>query len=241
MSTRNTIMACAALLGFTAASAVASAQTQASVSATPSVYDNEIRVGMYFLQYHVNANDLQGPYVPPGVNLDVNSVSTPYFAYLRRLSPHLVGQLAAGIPPKTETVGKGPATLGSVPFDGQVVSTAKWFSPSLIMNYVFRDESETWRPYLGFGINYTKFYDLQSTAAGDAANGGPTAISLTSSFGPVVTAGIRWHIKDRWSAYASYDYAYVKSDYTGNTAGVIRTTTVRFNPTTLVVSIGFAF
>ena len=238
MSTRNTIMACASLLGLAAAGA-ASAQT--ATSATRPVYDNEIRLGMYFLQYSVNADDLQGPYVPPGVNLDVNSVSTPYFAYLRRLSPHWVGQLAAGVPPKTETVGKGPATVGSVPFDGQVVSTAKWFSPSLIMNYVFRDESEALRPYLGFGINYTKFYDLQSTAAGDAANGGPTAISLTSSFGPVVTAGIRWHIKDRWSAYASYDYAYVKSDYTGNTAGVIRTTTVRFNPTTLVVSIGFAF
>lgn len=238
MNNRKGLVVCAALLGF-AVAGIASAQV--AVSATSPVYDNEIRLGMYFLQYHVNAGDLQGPYVPPGVNLDVNNVSTPYFAYLRRLSPHWVGQLAAGIPPKTETVGKGPATLGSVPFDGQVVSTAKWFSPSLVMNYVFRDESETWRPYLGVGINYTKFYDLQSTAAGDAANGGPTAISLTSSLGPVVTAGIRWHIKDRWSAYASYDYAYVKSDYTGNTAGVIRTTTVRFNPTTLVVSIGFAF
>lgn len=238
MSTGNTILACAALLGLAAAGG-ASAQT--AVSATRSAYNNEIRVGMYFLQYHVNANDLQGPYVPPGVNLDVNSVSTPYFAYLRRVSPHWVAQLAAGVPPKTETVGKGPATLGSVPFDGQVVSTAKWFSPSLIMNYVFRDESEALRPYLGLGINYTKFYDLKSTDAGNAANGGPTAVSLTSSFGPVITAGLRWHIKDRWSAYASYDYAYVKSDYTGNTAGVIRTTTVRFNPTTLVVSVGFAF
>jgi outer membrane protein len=243
MSTRNLILARAALLGFAVAgfagAGVAAAQSGAGTMTT--IYDNEVRVGMYFLQYHVSADDLQGPYVPPGVNLDVNSVSTPYFAYLRRLGPHWVGQLAAGVPPKTETVGSGPATLGSVPFNGQVVSTAKWFSPSLIVNYVFRDESEGLRPYLGVGINYTKFYDLQSTAGGDAANGGPTAISLTSSFGPVVTAGIRWHIKDRWSAYASYDYAYVKSDYTGNTAGVIRTTTVRFNPTTLVVSVGYAF
>jgi len=232
MSTRNPIMASAALLGFAVAGAAA---------AQSSAHDNEVRVGVYFVQYHVSADDLQGPYVPPGVNLDVNNVTTTYFAYLRRLGPHWVGQLAAGVPPKTETVGKGPAYLGSVPLDGQVVSTAKWFSPSLIVNYVFRDESEALRPYLGFGVNYTKFYDLQSTAAGDAANGGPTAISLTSSFGPVVTAGVRWHIKDRWSAYASYDYAYVKSDYTGNTAGVIRTTTVRFNPTTLVVSVGYTF
>ena len=47
--------------------------------------------------------------------------------------PHWVAQLAAGIPPKTETVGKGPPTVGSVPFDGVVVSTAKWFSPSLLV------------------------------------------------------------------------------------------------------------
>ena len=238
MNKRNGIMAGVLLLGFAAAG---TAIADTAVSVTRPVYENEIRLGMYFLQYHVNADELAGPYVPPGVNLDVNSVSTPYFAYLRRLSPHLVAQLAAGVPPKTETVGKGPAYLGSVPFDGQVVSTAKWFSPSLLVNYVFRDESEALRPYLGVGINYTKFYDLQSTAAGNAANGGPTAISLTSSVGPVVTAGLRWHIKDRWSAYLSYDYAYVSSDYTGNTAGVIRTTRVRFNPTTVIAAVGFAF
>ncbi len=239
MKTRNSIRAGIVLLGTLAGSAAMAAD--AVITATRADFNNEIRVGMYFLQYHVSASDLSGPYVPPGVNLDVNNVSTPYFAYIRRLSPHWVAQLAAGIPPKTETVGKGPATVGSVPFDGQVVSTAKWFSPSLLVNYVFRDESETWRPYLGAGINYTKFYDLQSTAAGNAANGGPTAISLSSSFGPVVTAGVRWHIKDHWSAYASYDYAVVNSDYTGNTAGVIRRTSINFNPTTLVVSVGYAF
>lgn len=239
MNTRSSITAGVVLFGTLAGGTAMAAD--ALLSATRPVFSNEIRVGMYLLQYHVSADDLTGPYVPPGVNVDVNNISTPYFAYVRRLAPNWVAQLAAGIPPKTETVGKGPATVGSVPFDGQVVSTAKWFSPSLLINYVFRDESEAWRPYLGVGINYTKFYDLQSTAAGNAANGGPTAISLTSSVGPVVTAGVRWHIKDHWSAYASYDYAMVNSDYTGNTARVIRRTSIKFNPSTLVISVGYAF
>jgi outer membrane protein len=206
-----------------------------------ATYGNEVRVGAYIVMYDAKANDLAGPYVPPGVNVDVNNVTTPYVAYIRRLSPHFVAQLAAGVPPKTETVGKGPALLGSVPFAGQVVSTAKWFSPSVLVNYVFRDESAAWRPYLGVGVNYTRFYDLQSTAAGNAANGGPTAISLTTSLGPVGTAGVRWHIKDHWSAYASYDVARVNSDYVGNTAGVLRKTSIKFNPSTLVLSVGFAF
>ncbi len=209
--------------------------------ADDSVHANEIRVGAYFVMYDAKADDLTGPYVPPGVNVDVKNVTTPYFAYLRRVSPHLVAQLAAGVPPKTETVGKGPATVGSVPFNGQVVSTAKWFSPSVLMNYVFRDESATLRPYLGVGINYTRFYDLRSTPAGDQANGGPTSIKLSRSIGPVATAGLRWHLKDRWSLYASYDVARVNSDYVGDTAGVIRKTHIKFNPSTLVVSAGYAF
>jgi outer membrane protein len=209
--------------------------------AAPSALNNEIRVGAYIVTYDAKADDLTGPYVPPGVNVDVKNVTTPYFAYLRRLTPHLVAQLAAGVPPKTETVGKGPPTLGSVPFDGQVVSTAKWFSPSILINYVFRDESKALRPYLGAGVNYTRFYDLQSTPAGDAANGGPTAITLSSSVGPVLTAGVRWRLKDRWSAYASYDVAKVDSDYVGDTAGVIRRTHIKFNPSTLVLAVGYAF
>ncbi|MDE2249878.1 MAG: hypothetical protein KGL25_00525, partial [Gammaproteobacteria bacterium] len=125
MTIRNTITAGAALIAVLAA---------VPSLAADSVQNNEIRVGAYIVRYDAKADDLTGPYVPPGVNIDVKNVTTPYFAYLRRLSPHLVAQLAAGIPPKTETVGKGPATLGSVPFNGQVVSTAKWFSPSVLVN-----------------------------------------------------------------------------------------------------------
>lgn len=232
MYIRNKITAGAALIGLMAT---------VPAMAADNVLSNEIRVGAYIVTYDAKADDLTGPYVPPGVNVDVKNVTTPYFAYLRRLTPHLVGQLSAGVPPKTETVGKGLATVGSVPFAGQIVSTAKWFSPSIVLNYVFLDESRPLRPYVGVGVNYTRFYDLQSTPAGDAANGGPTAISLSSSVGPVGVLGLRWHIKDHWSAYASYDVARVNSDYIGNTAGVIRRTSIKFNPSTVVLAVGYAF
>lgn len=235
MNTSFTVTASTWIAGLLAATSATAAL------ADDSVHANEIRVGAYIVMYDAKADDLSGPYVPPGVNIDVKNVTTPYFAYVRRLSPHLIAQLAAGVPPKTETVGKGPATVGSVPFNGQIVSTAKWLSPSLLVSYVFRDESATLRPYLGAGVNYTRFYDLRSTPAGDQANGGPTAITLSSSIGPVASAGLRWHLKDRWSLYASYDVARVNTDYVGNTAGVIRKTHIKFNPSTIVLSAGYAF
>jgi outer membrane protein len=97
------------------------------------------------------------------------------------------------------------------------------------------------RPYVGLGINYTHFYDLQSTPAGDAANGGPTAISLSSSTGPEGTVGVAWKVADRWHVYASYSRTKISSDFTGNTAGTIRRTHIDFNPSAFVVSGGYSF
>jgi outer membrane protein len=217
----------------------------AAAGAAP-VRSNEVRLGGYFVLYDTKADNISGQFVPTSapfgpLNLDVNNVNTIYLAYLRRLSPHFSVELTAGVPPKTETVGKGPAAVGSVPFNGQVVSTAKWFAPTLLLCYTFRDESQAFRPYVEAGVNYTHFYDRQSTAAGDAVNGGPTAISLTNSVGPAITAGISWQVQDHWSLHASYSRSWVKSDYVGNTAGVLRRTHIDFNPAAIVVSAGYSF
>jgi outer membrane protein len=201
----------------------------------------EIRVGEIFVMYDVKANDLTGPFVPSGVNLDVKNVNTPYLAATYTPDAHWVFQISAGVPPKTETIGKGPAELGSVPYNGQIVSTARWFAPTLIFNYVFGPETWAVRPYIGLGINYTHFYDLQSTSAGDAANGGPTAISLSSSTGPEGTVGFSWKVADRWHVYGSYSRTKISSDFTGNTAGTIRRTHIDFKPSAFVVSAGYSF
>jgi outer membrane protein len=219
----------------------------AQAADNPADHPNELRVGAYFIMYSAKANDLQqdantNPFnLPTGLNLDVKNVNTAYFALTRRLSPHFTLQLSGGVPPKTETIGKGPASLGSVPYNGQVVSTAKWFAPTLIINYIFGPEDQRFRPYIGVGVNYTKFYDLQSTPAGDAANGGPTAITLSNSVGPEATVGVAWRVADRLKVYASYSASRISTNYVGNTAGVIRRTHIDFNPKAVVISAGYSF
>src|SRR6185312_13044770 len=182
---------------------------------------NTVRLGMYFVHFEANADDITGPYVPPGLNVHVNNVETLYFAYVRTLSTHFNVEFAFGYPPLTKTEGRGPATLGSVPYNGQVISTARWFSPSLVFNYVFGDANSRLRPYVGVGVNYTKFLARQSTAAGNAASGGPTSISLPVSVGPTATAGLSYELADRWHLYASYSVARVNTRLTADTAGVL--------------------
>lgn len=202
---------------------------------------NDIRAGVYIVHFDAQAGDISGPYVPPGLNLHVNNVVTLYLAYVRSISTHFNIELTAGYPPLTKTEGRGPAMLGSVPYNGRVISTARWFSPSLLFEYVFGDANSRLRPYVGVGVNYTRFFSRQSTAAGNAASGGPTSIALPSSVGPAATVGLSYEISDRWHVYASYSIAQVNTKLTAQTAGLQRTSEVHFWPNALVISAGYSF
>jgi outer membrane protein len=212
-----------------------------AVQADEAVPSNSIRLGAYFVQNRASAPDVSGPFTPAGINLSVDNLTASYIAYLRRLNDHWSVELAAGIPPTSTTTGKGPAMVGSVPFNGQQVATAKWFSPSLMVEYSFRDEQEALRPYVGLGVNYTKFFDRVSTPAGDAANGGPTSISLSDSVGPAATIGLSYRINRSYNINASYSVARISSNYSSNTAGIIRTTSIDFNPASAIISVGYLF
>jgi outer membrane protein len=235
-----------ATLGVAAAAiATAALLTATVVTAVPALADeapsNNARIGLYSVFYHVSADDLSGPYVPAGTSVDAKNVETLYLAYVRSLTSHFDVELTLGYPPLQKTVGKGPATLGSVPYNGQTIASARWLAPTLLAEYVFLSEDSPWRPYIGLGVNYTNFYDRDSTAQGNAASGGPTKISLTSSVGVAGTAGLAYRITGNWKAYASYSASRVKTRLNADTAGVMRTTHINFGPQALVVAVGYSF
>jgi len=78
-------------------------------------------------------------------------------------------------------------------------------------------------------------------AAGEAATGGPTRLSLTSSVGPVGTVGLKYRPGTRWTVFASYSISRVDTNLKTDTAGEIRTTHVAFRPQALVVGAGYSF
>ena len=203
--------------------------------------NNSVRLGSYTVFYDTKADDLTGPFVPPGVGLNAENTVTLYAAYVRTISSRFDLEFAAGWPPIVKTKGTGPATLGSVPYDGQVIASARWFAPSLLVEYKFLSENSPVRPYIGVGGTFVTFYDRTSTAEGNAAAGGPTKLSLTNSLGPTATLGAAAHIGGHWHAYGSFNISQVKSDLTANTAGEIRKTHINFGPRALVFAIGYSF
>ncbi len=204
-------------------------------------HPNTVAVGLYHVDFHVHADDLSGPFTPSGLNVRNPSVNTLYLAYMRRLSPHFDTELTLGLPPVTHSVAKGPALAGSVPFNGQSIATTRWFAPSLLLKYYLFSPDAMFRPYLGVGVNYTKFYSRQVTAAGEAISGGPTSLSLPVSVGPVLNAGVAYNPFDRVSVILSYSGSWVNARLTTDTAGVLRTSHVEFNPRALVLAVGYHF
>jgi len=202
---------------------------------------NTFRLGLYEVMYHVSSTDISGPFTPAGLSTDTRDLSTLYVGYVRKLSTHWVAELALAIPPLSKTTGVGPATVGSVPYNDQVIAKVRWLAPTALAEYQFFDDSSAWRPYIGVGVNYTTFYDRSSTLAGNEASGGPTRISLTSSVGPAGTIGIVWHPTRHLEINGSYSAAMVNSRMTTDTAGVIRTAKIHFNPTPFVLSVGYSF
>lgn len=202
---------------------------------------NEIRAGAYFVFYNLSAQNLYGQYVIPGLNATIDNVQTPYLAYERYLPWNFSVELALGVPPLTKIYGKGPATVGSVPYAHQELLTARWFAPSLLLNYTLLDDSYRLRPYVGVGATFVNFYSRQTTGAAEAVVGGPTQVSLPSSIGPTATLGLSYRVAHSWSVYASYSISRVRSLLTTDTAGVYRSSHVSFAPGALVVSAGYSF
>ena len=204
-------------------------------------HPNMVALGLYAVSFKVHADDISGPFTPPGLNVRNPSIDTLYIAYMRRLSPHFDVELALGVPPLTRSVAKGPATVGSVPFNGQTIATVRWLAPSLLFKYYLFSPSAMFRPYLGIGVNYTQFDSRQVTAAGDAISGGPTSLSLPSSVGPVGTVGVSWRVLDRLVVNLSGSASDVSSRLTTDTAGIVRSSHVDFNPRAIVLAVGYQF
>jgi outer membrane protein len=237
--TNSTATALSLCLGVAAALGTGVARADDDVGAGD--HPNLVALGLYQVSFHVHADDIAGPYVPPGLNVRNPSVNTLYLGYMRRLTPHFDVELALGVPPLTRTVAKGPAQVGSVPYNGQTIATARWLAPSLLVKYYLFSPETMFRPYLGVGVNYTRFYSRQVTAAGDEVSGGPTALSLPVSVGPVGTVGVSWRALDRVVVNLSGSASWVNSRLTTDTAGVLRTSHVEFNPRAIVLAVGYKF
>jgi outer membrane protein len=194
-------LALAAALAFAAGGAVAQ--------------QNVVKVGVTYYQTHAQTDGISGIGVPPDADVEVGNATTVILVYERLFTPNVGLEFVIGLPPTLKATG-----TGSVAFLGEVLSV-KNVSPTLFLNYHFFDPGATFRPYLGAGINYTRFTDVHSSLASD--------VDMGSSTGWALQAGLHYAIDKDWGLFASIAALQVKSKVVATGATVLQTT-VDFRP-----------
>ncbi len=206
---------------------------------------NTVRLGYTFIAPNSSASSISGPLTPANsLSLEVKNQSTLFFSYARSFSDNWDGELALGIPPTHDVAIKvtNPALPAGVQaYDGKIGARVRQVAPTVFANYKFGTKESKFRPFLGIGVNYTKFDKTESTADGNGINGGPTNIALKDSVGLAAQAGLNYQINDQWSIGAAIATARVKTQLTTNTLGVVRTADITFHPRVFTASVGYSF
>ena len=220
-------------------SALAAAAALCCLAHTAHAQSQSVYIGGGYIQINSKADPLEGPSTPPDARLDVDDAKTIIFGYQRYFTDNWGIDVALGIPPKHKVYGRG-----DLEGFGQI-SSSKQVAPTVFANYRFGQAGDKLRPFVGIGINYTRFTDTKSTTAGDWASGGETKLKLSDSWGLAAQAGVSYALTDKWSLCATVAAAKVKSDLkattTTNSGTVVRRTTIDFRPVVFTMSVGYSF
>jgi len=187
--------------------------------------DDVFKLGITRYDTHSKTNGVTGIGIPAGADAKTTDATTIIFVGEHLFRPDFGVELVIGVPPKI----KANAT-GSVAFLGEVLE-AKNLAPTLLFNYHFLEGSAV-RPYLGLGINYTRFVGIKSPYGWQ--------VSLSDSWGWAAQAGVDYAINKQWGLFASVAAVKVKSDLVAVGANVIQTT-IDFRPIVYSAGVSYRF
>ncbi|MBO7757698.1 OmpW/AlkL family protein [Burkholderia pseudomallei] len=181
---------------------------------------------------------LPGSFTSPGTSLTVNNADTVGLTFTYFFTDHIAVTSVLGIPPEFALTGHGvirppgpSGSLGNVdldkPANQPAVKNARQWSPTIILNYYFNAPTAKFRPFVGIGVAYSWFSNIElngnfakdindnlgSVLAAGAGKPGPTLVEgkASSSFTPVYNIGASYAIAKHWALTATLSYMPLKT------------------------------
>ena len=158
-----------------------------------------------------------------GVNIDTAVMPELDFTYF--FTDNIAAELILAVSPHDITAVN--TALGDVP-----VGNTTLLPPTLTLQYHFLPR-EQMSPYVGVGVNYTHFFDV------DAAGPTVTDLKLDDSFGLALQAGIDFAISDRWLLNADVKKIWINTDASLNGGAI--TADVDIDPWVFGLGVGYRF
>jgi len=182
----------------------------------------------------VDSGNLSAPSLP-NTKVDVNSNSQITGTVNYMVTDSIAVHLPIGFGFKHEV--SGDDAIKGV---GKLVET-KALPITLIGQYRFKEAGATFRPYLGAGLSYVRFYKETGTGTLTAMTnpGGPaTGAKFESKLAPTLQIGGIYNIDAKWYLDASYTKTFLKTRATLTTG---QTIDVKLDPTAYCLQVGYKF
>lgn len=216
--------------GAAALALVACGSAQAQVAGTFSV-----RAGFTHISPQVRSGNLSAPSFP-NTKVDVDSATALTGGINYMLTDHWALDLPVGLAFKHDFNGDGAiAGVGKL-------GETKVIPATLFAQYRFNEPTATFRPYVGLGVTYAKFFKERTTATLNALTGGtvanPTTASIDAAWGITPQVGFVWNFNERWFVDAALYKSFLKKT-THLSSG--QSIDVRLNPYVVAVGVGYRF
>lgn len=194
-----------------------------------------VRAGVTHIAPDVTSGDLSAPSLA-GSKSDVGSSTRLGGGVTYMVTDHFSVDLPLALPFKHELSGDGAiAGVGKI---GEV----KAFPMTLLAQYRLGEANARFRPYVGVGPTYTRFFKERSTATLSALTGGtpaqPTTLSVQSKLALTLQVGLSVALNDTWFVDAMVTRTFLKTRTTLSTG---QTQDIRLDPTSVSLGVGMRF
>lgn len=155
-----------------------------------------------------------------GTSTELNNADTLALTYTYAFNDHWSAQVLGGVPPTFKLSGSGHSALvGNLGSYGDLAEVRQW-SPTALALYTFGQPSQAFRPYVGLGVAYTKFDNIElnptfenalasavkAQAPAGYIQGVKVEAEADDSWDPVVTIGGQYSFAKNWYAIGSVSY-----------------------------------
>ncbi|WP_042883638.1 OmpW/AlkL family protein [Cupriavidus necator] len=242
--------------------------------------DNVVSAGWFHIRTHGQSDPLTttlldapinyplglpSTFTAPGSSLSSSNANTLGLTFSHFVTDHIAVTAVGGVPPEFKLYGHGelipPGPAGALgrqslgdPALNPIITKARQWSPAAMVQYHFLDPGTRFRPFLGLGVSYNFFTNIEvnpafansvnnnlgAILAAGAGIPGPTSVEAdaSSSWAPVFNIGGTYNFDEHWGVTAAVTYIPLKTTSTmtikAANGTVLSTSKTKLEPNPLV-------